>query len=409
MKYKINIFIFFMIIFSISVLNMLSPKNKEVSAVENRALAKKPEISLDTILSGKFSVDFENYFADHFLNRESLVASSKFLSSLKGIKRAQEVALVDFKGQNAGGDTADNNKDNTNTKGNLLMLNDKVMEIYKFNQDKSKLYADMVNTVSDKMGSEVKVYSLLAPIQIEFLKEKKYKELSDSQIDSISYVKSNLSDKVTAVDAYHPIQEHIDEYVYFRTDHHWTALGAYYGYTGFAKAAGLTPVPLNNYTKGEAPGFLGHISTVNPSDTVNNNPDNVIFYNPPVKSSLEVFFYDKETGDKKSYTGAVISKTYIDKPQKYGVFLGGDFPLGIIKTNSKSDKKIMVIKDSYGNAFIPFLLPHYSEIYVIDPRHYKESLTSLVKDNHIDEVLILNYILTTNFENYMSSVLNLLN
>lgn len=409
MKYKINIFIFFMIIFSISVLNMLSPKNKDVSAVENRALAKKPEISLDTILSGKFSVDFENYFADHFLNRENLVASSKFLSSLKGIKRAQEVALVDFKGQNAGGDTADNNKDNTNTKGNLLMLNDKVMEIYKFNQDKSKLYADMVNTVSDKMGSEVKVYSLLAPIQIEFLKEKKYKELSDSQIDSISYVKGNLSDKVTAVDAYHPIQEHIDEYVYFRTDHHWTALGAYYGYTGFAKAAGLTPVPLNNYTKGEAPGFLGHISTVNPSDTVNNNPDNVIFYNPPVKSSLEVFFYDKETGDKKSYTGAVISKTYIDKPQKYGVFLGGDFPLGIIKTNSKSDKKIMVIKDSYGNAFIPFLLPHYSEIYVIDPRHYKESLTSLVKDNHIDEVLILNYILTTNFENYMSSVLNLLN
>lgn len=412
MKYKINIFIFFLIIFVVSILNILSPKDKTVSAVENRTLAAKPTPKIDSILAGKYSMDFESFFADHFVMREKLVSSSKYISSLKGIKRSQEVQLVDFKGQNVGGNETDadakDSKKEADTKGNLLILNDTVMEVYKFNESKCKLYADMLNTVSDKMGEDVKVYSLLAPVQIEFLTTKKYKDLSDSQIDSINFVNSNLSEKVTPVDAYTPIKEHIDEYVYFRTDHHWTALGAYYGYTGFAKASSITPLPLEKYKVGEAPGFLGHLSTVNPSETVSNNPDNVIYYNSPVKSELQVYFYDKSTGEKKSYTGAVINKTYIDNDQKYGIFLGGDFPLGIIKTNSKTDKKIMVIKDSYANAFIPFLLPHYSEIYIVDPRHYKESIVDLVKDNNIQEVLVLNYILTTNFNTYIDSVLKLM-
>lgn len=416
MKYKINIFIFFLIIFVVSMFNMVSPKNQTVSAVENRTLAKKPTPSIDSILSGNFSMDFESYFADHFIKREKLVSTSKYISSLKGIKRSEEVQLVDFKGQNAGGNesnTGDESKKTTgakepDTKGNLFILNDTVMEVYKYNESKCKSYADMLNTVSEKMGPDVKIYSLLAPVQIEFLTTKKYKDLSDSQIDSINIINSNLSKNVTPADAYNPIKDHIDEYVYFRTDHHWTALGAYYGYTGFAKAAGLSAVPIEEYKTGEAPGFLGHLSTVNPSEKVNSNPDNVIYYIPSTNSELQVYFYDKETGEKKSYTGAVINKTYIDNDQKYGIFLGGDFPLGVIKTNAKTDKKIMVIKDSYANAFIPFLLPHYREIYVIDPRHYKENIVNLVKENGIHEVLVLNYILTTNFDTYMNSVLKLM-
>jgi len=411
-KHYINIFIFMAIIFIVSIFNMLTPKDKTVSLVENRTLAKKPDLTVDSVLSGKYSKDFESYFTDNFVNRDNLVKVSKNILALKGIKRSEEVALVDFEGQNVGGNddskTSENGKDESSAKGNLLILNDTVMEVYKFKEEKAKSYANMINTAQNKLGEEIKIYSLLAPVQIEFLTNKKYKELSDSQYDAINFVNSNLSEKVIPVDAYTPIKDHIKEYVYYRTDHHWTALGAYYGYTGFTKAAGLDAMNLDEYTIGEAPGFLGHLSTVNPSETVNNNPDNVIFYNSPVKSNMEVYFYDKETGEKKSYSGAVISKSYIENDQKYGIFLGGDFPLGIIKTDSNSDKKIMVIKDSYGNAFIPFLLPHYSEIYVVDPRHYKESIVDLVHENGIDEVLFLNYVLTTNFDSYMNSVLNLM-
>ncbi len=410
----LNIFIFISLIYIIAVLNMLAPKDKTVSEVENRTLAQRPVFSMDDLLSGKYFRDFESFFADHFFDREKLVKISKDITALKGIKRDEEVFLVDFDGQNVGGNEdsekeekpSDNNTTGS-TKGNLLILNDTVMELYKFKEDKAKLYADMINTVSDKLGKDVKVYSLLSPIQIEFLNNDKYKNLSDSQQDAIKFVNSNFTNNIISVDAYTPIKEHIDEYVYYRTDHHWTSLGAYYAYTAFAKLAGQDVVSLDDYKKGEAPGFLGHISTVNPSEKVNNNPDNVIYYNPPVKTDMKVFYYDKNTGEKKSYNGKVITKSYADLDQKYGIFLGGDFPLGVIKTNVKTDRKIMVIKDSYGNAFIPFLTPHYSEIYVVDPRHYKESIIDLVNENNIGEVMFLNYILTTNFDSFMNSVLNL--
>lgn len=411
----LNIFIFISLIYIITILNLLSPKNKTISEVENRALAQRPNFTTDNLMSGQYFRDFESFFADHFFNREKLVQISKEISSLKGIKREEEVFLVDFDGQNVGGneeqdteiEKPEEKSNEGTTNGNLLILNDTVMELYKFKEDKSKAYADMINTVSNKLGEEVKVYSLLAPIQIEFLNNSKYKNLSSSQYDAIEFVNNNFSKNIISVDAYSPIRDHIDEYVYYRTDHHWTALGAYYGYTGFAKAANLEVVSLDSYKKGEAPGYLGHISTVNPSETVNNNPDNVIYYNPPVKSEMKVYYYDKDTGEKKSYNGKVITKSYADTDQKYGIFIGGDFPLGVIKTNADTDKKIMVIKDSYGNAFIPFLTPHYSEIYVVDPRHYKESIVDLVNDNKIGEVLFLNYILTTNFDSFMNSVLSL--
>jgi hypothetical protein len=409
----LNILIFISLIYTVTILNILTPKNKAISEVENRTLAQKPVFSVDNLLSGKYFRDFESFFADHFFDRENLVKISKNISSLKGIKREEEVYLVDFEGQNVGGNR--NNEDGekpednavVTTKGNLLILNDTVMELYKFNEDKAKLYADMVNTVSSTLGENVKTYSLLAPIQIEFLNNEKYKNLSDSQIDAIKYVNDNFSDNIIPVDAYSPIKEHIDEYVYYRTDHHWTALGAYYGYTGFADAAGLEAVPLDKYKENKAPDYLGYISTVNPSEKVNSNPDDVVYYVPPVKTDMKVFYYDKDTGEKKSYAGSVINKKYVLLDQKYGVFLGGDFALGVIKTNVKTDRKIMVIKDSYGNAFVPFLTPHYSEIYVVDPRHYKESIVDLVKENDIGEVMFLNYILTTNFDSFMDSVLNL--
>ena len=412
----LNIFIFLALIYIFTILNMLAPKDKTISEVENRTLAKKPVYNLDNLLSGKYFRDFEDFFADHFFDREKLVKVSKDITSLKGVKREEEVFLVDFAGQNVGGnqETEDDSSINleednvvATTTGNLLILNDTVMELYKFNVEKAKLYADMINKVSEKFGENVKVYSLLAPIQIEFLNNEKYKNLSDSQIDAMKFVNNNFSDNIIPVDAYTPIKEHIDEYVYYRTDHHWTALGAYYGYTGFADAAGLEAVPLDSYKNNEARDYLGYISTVNPYETVNKNPDTVVYYIPPVKTDMKVFYYDKETSEKKSYNGDVINKKYTMLDQKYGIFLGGDSALSVIKTDAETDKKIMVIKDSYGNAFVPFLTPHYSEIYVVDPRHYKDSIVDLVNENEIGEVMFLNYILTTNFDGFMNSVLDL--
>ncbi len=373
-------------------------------------LAGRPEFYVQDLFSGQYFMDVENYFSDQFLNRENFIQASKELSKYKGISRKEEVLLVDFEGQNVGGNSEEESNSTAAepaAKGNLLILDDTVMEIFKFNSDKSKLYADTLNAVQSMLGDNINVYSVLTPIQIEFLDNEKYKELSDSQFDAIEYVNSNLSENIKAVDVYSALQNHSDEYIYFRTDHHWTALGAYYGYTAFAEAAGFVPLQLTKYREERFPGFLGYISNINPSKKVDESPDDVIYYNPPVDSEMTVYYYDKTTGEKKSYEGAVINEYYLETNQKYGVFIGGDFPLGIIKTEAKTDKKAMIIKDSNGNAFVPFLVPHYSEIYIVDPRSCKENIINIVKDNKIDDVIFLNYILTTNFETFMDNILGL--
>jgi hypothetical protein len=100
----------------------------------------------------------------------------------------------------------------------------------------------------------------------------------------------------------------------------------------------------------------------------------------------------------------VLDMTHADKKNKYRIFLSGDRPLGKISTEVKNEKKILIIKDSYGNAFIPFLIPHYEEIYIVDPRQYKSNVLKLIKDNGIQEVLFLNYVPAVDMKNIIDLI-----
>jgi len=261
----INILIFVSLIFIISILNIFSPKDKAISEVENRTLAQRPAFTWDKLLKGEYFREYEDFFADHFYDRENLVETSRYITALKGIRREEEVFLVQFAGQNVAGNVeveedeefskVDENEeidgeniaetevlaeanepsnaepsnnetaaaqvsknkpadeDTATTTGNLLILNDTIMEIYKFDANKAKYYANMVNAIREKLDGSVKVYSLLAPVQIEFLANDKYKGLSDSQHEAIEFVKSNFNENIIPVNAYSAIAEHKDEYL----------------------------------------------------------------------------------------------------------------------------------------------------------------------------------------------------
>lgn len=406
---NINIVVFFTLLFSISILNLFSPKDKTISVIENRTLGQKPEISYTSIITGEFSKKFESYISDHFMYREKLVAGSNFIASLNGIKRNDSIQIVAFSGQNVGGNLENDNLELSQS-GNVLILNDTIMEIYKFKKESSKKYAEMINKLNKSLPKDTKLYSLIVPIQIEFNVNEKIKNLSDSQREGINYINNLLDEDIIKVDVYDEIKKHIDEYVYFRADHHWTQLGAYYAYTKFCEKANIKPTPLDEYSKHEINNFLGYLSTINPTEKVNNNPDKIIYYKTNIESSMRIFYYEKDTDELKFFTSSVIDKSYENKDntQKYGIFLGGDYPISSIKTNANSNRKIIIIKDSYANAFVPFLLDHYKEIYIIDPRHCRENIIDMINENNIDDVMFLNYILTPNFENYQESVLKLI-
>ena len=223
----------------------------------------------------------------------------------------------------------------------------------------------------------------------------------------MNYIYDNLDDNVTAVDIHPNLLAHKDEYIYFRTDHHWTARGAYYAYVAFCEEKGITPTPLEDYTKLEFENFLGTFySQSGQNKTLKNNPD---FVEAFVPNGTNVLTAINKDGNEKEY--AIVYKradTY-SAANKYMCFIGGDNPVSEIHNeNIKDGSSIVVIKESYGNAFVPFLVDSYEYIYVIDYRYFDGNLVDFVEDNGIKDVLFLNYISTTSTESKIGQIEDIL-
>lgn len=388
------------IIFALTAINLGNPNKPTVSEVEKRVLAPAPEFSTRALFSGSYFRDFEAHFADTFAFRDQMAQAGAEVKDLRGIKVGDQ-ANIFVNNNGIGGQEKSAAKNETGTSngqlmGTVLVLKDRAMEVNKFNRVTTRIYIKAINQLQQRLG-KTRVYSLLAPTQIEFAAQE-YRELSDSQKQVISYVNKGLVPQVVTVDTYKTLQQHANEYIYFRTDHHWTANGAYYAYREFIKAAGDEPIPLARYHSGHQDGFKGSFYNLTLDQALTKKPDTVVYYQPFTPAQFTVF---EPNGTQNL---PILKMDNLNTEYKYSVFLGGDHPLGRISTDVINNKKIAIIKDSYGNAFIPFLLPHYQDIWIIDPRYYQGDLGKLIKDNGIQELLILDYAVAPRFEAYVKSL-----
>ena len=417
-KQHLNIILFLLPLFLLGVLNLLAPNKPVISELENRALKAKPQFTAQKLWSGEYFQEYENYFADNFIFREKFVKISGAVNDLWGIPGQDKVTIVlnqgvnvaakqnkdnnDEKVDNEGianpdGETKNNEDEKDNSKaeekgsvtGRVLVLNDKAMEIHTFNAEASIYYADFINKFQAKLADkDCQVYSLIAPTQIEFITNAQYKKLSSPQKETIAYVYKHLNPNITAIDAYQALKQNTDKYLYFRSDHHWTALGAYYAYTALMEAKGEKPIPIEQYKVEQVKPYLGSLYSTTLSKEIKANPDTVYLYQPLSKYEYNVYY-------EHPIKIPLLDMRHAENTNKYGIFLGGDHPWGKITTTQKNGKKIIVIKDSYANAFIPFLLPHYEEIYIVDPRQFNLDIFAFIEENRIQEVLFLNYVLVT--------------
>ena len=277
--------------------------------------------------------------------------------------------------------------------GPLLAFPDRLVELFGYSERACVRYAEIVNDYARALKGKARVFSLITPTQVEFVDDK-YKSLSDSEYEAISLVYNRLKD-ASFVDAYAYISAHIDEYVYFRTDHHWTALGAYYAYLAFCGASGTTtPVTIDKYTEHELPGFLGYLFSYNPTEALKNNPDTIVYY---------------ELNDAIEVSNRLLYKPISDEVT-YSIFIGGDSPIYRITTSVENGRTCVIVKDSFGNAFVPWLAPNYEKIIVIDPRTFRGSVTEIVGDcDEADtDVIILNSVSSVGsggFNDYIRRVL----
>lgn len=274
----------------------------------------------------------------------------------------------------------------------IVLTKDAAMEMYSVNKQKLLDYGATVNALAAAVP-EVKVYSLLAPTRMEFYGPEEYRTGSHSQKQGIEIAYGAMGENIIKVDAYDKLSRHTDEYIYFRTDHHWTARGAYQAYTAFCEAANLECKPLDVHETARLDGFVGSMYRYTQSEALKNNPDFVEVFYPTVEASGQ-YFSGPAMDDGKNLR--IISTNITDPASKYMAFIQGDKALIKMTTNVGNGQKILLIKESYGNAFAPFLLENYSEVYVLDPRQegvQGMNLPQFLRDNGIQNVLLLNYMM----------------
>ena len=181
-------------------------------------------------------------------------------------------------------------------------------------------------------------------------------------------------------DIYAALTAHKEEDIFYRTDHHWTTLGAYYGYCATAEALGFTPTPLSSFTpETVSSDFFGTVFSSSGVRWV--EPDSIEIFVPD--TGYEIRRYESPEGEEIP----LYDLSKLETKDKYAMFLGGNTPRLVIKNGSGSDR-LLILRDSYSDCEIPFLLAHYSEIHVLDLRYYRQSVKSYLQEHEIDTVLV---------------------
>ncbi|SFL94780.1 DHHW family protein [Salibacterium qingdaonense] len=350
------------------VINFLTP-DKTFSEAENRVLDSRPSFSLQSLLSGEFMKDYEQYVTDQFAFRNEWI----------GIKTDADRALgkKDSNGVYLG---ADGYLIQSFTSPQEADMEERIRAIHSFHQD----------------TPDLRKYILLAPTAASVLQSKlpAYAPVGNQRavLNQFRQKLERLGPDIRFIDVYPALYAKREEYIYYKTDHHWTTKGAYYAYQALGQEMGLTPKEEEyfNITKG-ADAFYG--SLYSKSGFKHLNPDSISLYLPKSKEQVQVEYLG---GEYKS-TDSLYAMDHLHQKDKYDVFLNGNHSLVKITTGHEQERKLLVVKDSYANSFIPFLALHFSEIYVVDLRYYTDSLDTLIRENQIQDMLLL-YNATTFFD-----------
>ena len=397
---KIKIVLFCAVMIAACIIGLAFFARPTVSENEKRELTKFPEFTVESFLSGEYTSQISLWFADTYPLREPMIQANSSLNQLYGIKEEQIIGGGNADDIPAGpSDIEFNPTDDGGGQGieGLYLNGNTAYQLYFFNQQNSNSYVSLINTFAEQVKGKANVYDMIVPLHCEIaMSEETLKKYNASSCDeAIQYMYSNLSSSVTGVDVTPILKAHNTEYLYFRTDHHWTARGAYYAYVEFCNQKGITPTPLEDYRRLQFDGFLGtFFAEAKQPAAMKSDPDYVEAFVPIGTNDADV--YDSN-GNKIAEYSIVYSKA--DKysaGNKYLCFIGGDQPLTKIHNSAINDgSSIVIVKESYGNAFVPFLVDSYEYVYVIDYRHWDGHLADFVIENGVDDVLFLNVVNNT--------------
>lgn len=417
-----------------------------ISESEGRELTKFPEFTLESFLSGEYTSNINLWYSDTFPLRDELMKGNSTLKSLYGIKTEDfegkgdkddidldqdfiwedDTLFEDFEtdietSYETQSECEDSSFDNEETHtepeketeppeqeviDGYYVKGDTAYQLYYFDQGYVDRYTKAVVQAALKLNGIAQVYDMVVPTAPCFY-------LTDADIerlgcsdgnDAIAYIykaietysaqlvdAGRLTTPIKTLDLYPHLAKHKNEYIFFRTDHHWTGLGAYYTSRFFLDEVGRKYPSLDQYTEYQINGFLGTLYKHTQNANLKANPDVVYAYESPTVKTLTVFDRHAEV-----YIEDKIINPDITASNKYLCFSSGDRPYYEIHNESINDgSAILVIRESYGNAFLPVIADSYEYVYAIDYRFWNDDLVALVQEKNIDTVLFLNNLSAT--------------
>lgn len=349
--------IFIIVLFLALIVNVIVP-DKEKSELENRTLESRPRFNLTTVLSGDFMEQWEKYLSDQFAGRNTWRRVKVGLDRLGGAKMENNIYIG---------------------KGGQLMENIEV-------PDEDQLDANMTAIQNFAQTYEdIPVTMMLVPDAACILTDRlpAFAEVED-QRQMFSMAERKLGDSVNWIDTVSILNKHKSEKLYYKTDHHWTTQGAFYVFQDAAQTFGIegdVSDDFVSYTVTDS--FNGVLAA---SSGVGLDERELIDIYVPTEGDDDVIVDYVDEGRK---TTSLYDSSKLDTRDKYGVFLGGNTSVIDIKTVSTSQKRLLIVKDSFADCFIPFLAPYYREIVVVDPRYYSGTMDEIMDTYRITDALIL--------------------
>lgn len=429
--------IVFVLWIAAAVLSVFPSFRPSYSEVEKRELNKFPEFSFSALVSGDYFDEINLWFSDTFPMRDGFVSLNTKITDLFGINTVQvhgdveqgdEIPDVTPSEQvpSTDSDETTSTVNETTTSesqpqpelelesqpqpepetqlpaveklGAMLIVDNAAYEYYNFNQAVADNYISTVNRAAAILEGKSNVYDMIIPTSMEITLPESYSGSTNSsnQKKAIDYMYSLMSPSVSKVDVYSTLLNHKNEYIYFRTDHHWTALGAYYAYRELMGAKGAIPAELTAFNEYRFDGFLGSFyAESGQKPSLGNTPDFVMAYEPVQLQKIHTF---TKTGEVDY--NIVSDGNRLSAANKYLSFICGDQPYGIMTNPTITDgSSCLVIKESFGNAMVAYLTQNYQTVYVVDYRYINQvfpgTLRQFVDERGVQDVVFVNNISAT--------------
>lgn len=399
-----------LIVFFVMIVCMDFLKRPTISESERRELASFPEFSWSSFWSGEYTSGIVHWFSDTVPNREALVSRGTHMKSLFGFTTENTMHFVNTdiaadanQGNEKGektpseGETPEDTteptkppKDYTSkdaefeiSNGLLVVFEDEHWRCLPlFGGGSGDSYVEALNLMRAGLDESVNIYSVPIPLSSEFYTPSNAQSYTVSQADSFKKIAGRLSPGITSVDLIPVMKQHVEEPIYTRTDHHWEGLGAYYACQEIAKICNVPFADISQYNKQVVDGYVGSLYTFSGDDNLLNDPEEFVYYMP--KCKYTTYYYDSEF--EFQFEGSYFIET--DTPNSYLKYMGSDVNIVKITTSVNNGRKLMILKDSYGNAMPPFFTSSFSEIYVVDERYVDRNIISFIKGNGITDVAV---------------------